>query len=50
MTTTVLVEEPAWERLGDIESLAVKAVNSVFTGQPCKCVVFSSVVDAGAPR
>jgi probable rRNA maturation factor len=42
MTTTVLVEEPAWERLGDIESLAVKAVNSVFTGQPCTVTVLLS--------
>jgi probable rRNA maturation factor len=43
MTTTILIEEPAWERLEGYEALALRAVNAAFTGKPCTVtVLFSS--------
>jgi probable rRNA maturation factor len=42
MTTTVLVENPAWDVLGDVEKLAITAVNAVFTGNPCTVTVLLS--------
>jgi probable rRNA maturation factor len=35
MSTSVLVEDPAWTGLGDVEALAARAVAAAFTGKPC---------------
>jgi probable rRNA maturation factor len=42
MTIAVLVEDPAWDILGDVEKLATAAVNAVFTGTPCTVTVLLS--------
>jgi probable rRNA maturation factor len=42
MTTTVLIEDPAWQSIVEIETLAVRAVNSAFTGKPCTVSILFS--------
>jgi probable rRNA maturation factor len=42
MSTEVLIEDEAWEGLGDVEALAIKAVNAVFTEKPCTLTVMLS--------
>ncbi len=42
MSTTVLLEDPAWESLADVEALGVRAVNAAFTGKPCTVSVLLS--------
>jgi probable rRNA maturation factor len=34
MTTTVIVEEAAWDKLKNLEALAIKAVSMTYTGEP----------------
>jgi probable rRNA maturation factor len=42
MSTDILLEDPAWECLGDVEALALRAVNSVFPSKPCTVTVLFS--------
>lgn len=42
MSTTVLLEDPAWESLADVEALGIRAVNAAFTGKPCTVSVLLS--------
>lgn len=42
MSTTVLVEDPAWDVLGDCEALGTRAVNAAFTGKPCTVSILLS--------
>lgn len=42
MSTTVLIEDQAWESLSDVEALAAQAVNAAFSGKPCTVSVLLS--------
>ncbi len=42
MTTEVLLEEPAWNVLGNAQALVTSAVNAAFTGKPCSVTVLLS--------
>jgi probable rRNA maturation factor len=42
MSTDVLIEDDAWNTIVDVEALAIKAVNAVFTGKPCTLTVMLS--------
>jgi probable rRNA maturation factor len=39
MTTSVLVEEEAWENVPAVEPLVIRAVNAAFVGKPCTVTI-----------
>ncbi len=42
MNTSVLIEDEAWESLGDVDRLVAKAVQAVFIDKPCTVTVLLS--------